>query len=58
MVIGDDGCVRLQKMTYIQWVKKLPQCLSVLGRLAWCVSGHEFGYTVRVAILIGTEPRN
>ena len=22
------------------------------------LSGHEFGYTVRVVILIGTEPRN
>jgi hypothetical protein len=21
---------------YLQWLKKLPQCLHILGRLAWC----------------------
>jgi hypothetical protein len=33
---------RLKKALYglkqaaIQWLKKLPQCLHILGRLAWC----------------------
>ena len=23
-------------LEYLQWVKKLPQCLHILERLAWC----------------------